>query len=261
MGAKGEFADTVREVNGLQDLEPLLLLQRKPQELGSQVPADADVECGRHLPHMQLGLDAATLLLLGPVPRVGLLGTLAEDILCRPLVPAAGAELPPHVLTGGAAVVLVEVALEARVAPQVRRSVARPHAGAAAARCCHLGGGLGHVQQTVAQLAAERAARRRQPRLVDLMHHVHDVRALGVQEVHVEHSARSLRERHVNGDVQVLLVLVLVDEHFILGVKLQEVPELGDEEGKDQAERADGKVASARGLHPELLHRPGEGVK
>jgi len=120
----------------------------------------------------------------------------------------------------------------------VRRRVRCPHARGGDATFKEFVGVRGHIREAVPHLDSDGLPIAGEPGLVDLGGNMHDVGPLGVDEVHANGAARRLREDHVQGHVQVLLILPLVDDHLILGFLLQEVPQLGEEKHRHEGQGA-----------------------
>lgn len=90
---------------------------------------------------------------------------------------------------------------------------------------------------------------------------MHDIGALGVHQIERQSCAGEGRERDIQGDIQVLSILILIYQHLILRLRCQEISQFCEEKSQDQAKGADGNVATDRGLHLKLLHGPCKGIK
>mmetsp|Transcript_59550 Transcript_59550/g.94180 ORF Transcript_59550/g.94180 Transcript_59550/m.94180 type:complete len:240 (+) Transcript_59550:765-1484(+) len=214
---------------------------------------------------MKLCLEPTAFSFLCWLLVIKLLQTLPKNVIIRSIVPTPAQERCLDILAGGAAVIFVNVALKTgRTAKTPGGMVALPRLPCSflRQRCCQeLRWCGGHILQRISDGFSEWLTCLGPALLVDLMSHMHDIGALGVHQIERQSCAGEGRERDIQGDIQVLSILILIYQHLILCLRCQEISQFCEEKSQDQAKRADGNVATNRSLHLKLLHGPCKGIE
>lgn len=230
LSAEGELPDLVAKV----EMSDKLLVVTGLQAIKLEVASNTNVDGGGYLLDMELCVDLTTLTSLGHVCCIGLFFALPENVVLRLFWPPTAFECLPDVRAGATAIILIQVARKARAAAQVWCHVRSPNGVVMVACLVEFCRCLSDIRKTITCPHANRPFMLVQTLLVDLVYNMHHVGLLGVNQVEVEHSTRDLVELDAKGNIEILLVLVLVDKHLILRFQLHEVAQLRDKQEEDK---------------------------
>jgi hypothetical protein len=194
-----------------------------------KIAAHSQMNGRGHFFHVELGIDFAAFGLLRRRGSIGFVLALPEDVIAGPLRPATCLEGLSHILATCTAIVLIKMALEARAASQMRSHMWGPDRSIVEASFFQFCRILADVGQAVADPHAKLHSSLREALLVDVMSHMHHVCFLGIDQVHMDNGAWNLEKSDFQRNVEILLVLVLVDQHLILRLQLEKVSKLRDE--------------------------------
>mmetsp|Transcript_61172 Transcript_61172/g.162553 ORF Transcript_61172/g.162553 Transcript_61172/m.162553 type:complete len:263 (-) Transcript_61172:48-836(-) len=231
----------------------------RPQELKRESFAQSKLQRGRDLSNMQPGIDLTSFSSSRRCLRVRLTDALLKHVVLRVVVPTTILEGLPDLLAAVTAVILVDVTVVTRTAALV--TCRRPLVVRDDRDLPHLQRRCGDIAQAISYSAPNRCPTWTQPRLVNVVHHMHDVHLLRVDQVQVQERTRCLEKSDTKGDIQVLSVLVLVDRHLILGLQLKEILQFHDEQDNHDRDGADGQITPACGFDLKLLHRLPESIE